>query len=1046
MRVQKELLIFGLAMVWTAVAYAQTVTIPYSMSFEENASEALDLSQNWVLNAGSQAAACNDRWMVGSSVHSDGKRALYIVSSDTLTTPCFGKQANLQFAYRDFKLPAGSYYLSFDWLNAAGADAALYVGYVVYTNPTAGSVTYITANSGSGVMPTALVAANNSGALYGKSTWQQYTFPRTINVSAASTGTYRLYVAWANKGGNTLADSVFGACVDNIQIVDSRVVPAKNIVPTSVSCDTVRLSWKGSADTYIVQYRKVGNNIWNTVNYDSSMGTSVLIEGLEEGSYNFRVRSISYDKDGKAMYGAYAYYQGEYLVYCADRHCLSYFDLHGANVKCTSGKTTYMGDLTTNMGAPFENVGIIDHGAESDLSRHTVCWDKTATDPRTGDKLRIVPSDALASVRLGNWRTGNEAEGITYTMTVDSAYSILLLRYAVVLEDPNHDSDEQPRFTIEICDAKGQKIDPVCGYINFAADATRKGWNTEGSGYYQVTWKDWTTIGLNLTDYVGQTLTIKLATYDCTLGGHYGYAYFTLDCTGATIETIGCGSDTHFAAEAPAGFAYKWMTQDGTIVSTQRMLDTYSIDSVEYTCRLSNLENSDCWFELKVLALPKFPISDGTWSYTPVDCKNRVSFKNRSYVQTRYNGEVYEDHSANRMGFRWDFGDGTESLLPDCTHDFPSEGGTFTVSLSTWLAEESADCISDTVFVVTIPAIGDTVVKDTVDICDGSYYDFGGTRYTDAGDYTYDGLSEAGCHILYMCQLRVHPTDENVLSDMHICYGDTFCLNDSVCYLSEKDGRFHYTFVNRYGCDSVVVANIRYADEILPVLDVTQMSEEVEEAVVRIGGSGYNYYTIDGGEQLTSPLFTTTEAGDYMFSFYNDLGCVDSVSVNIKSPCLRNRLFQRWNDIVAIYNNEYMQDTLEFVAYQWYEDEEPIEGATMSYYCAPGGLRIGAAYSCRVTLADGSQATVCPLIAQDLVTAPAQVSVAPTAVPQGGSTQVYMPAEGSVRCYDALGNMLSVSGMPAGKNILSLESLDKGMYLVQVTQPEGVSVHRITIQ
>ena len=95
------------------------------MSFEENASEALDLSQNWVLNAGSQSAACNDRWMVGNSVHSDGRRSLYIVSSDTLTVPCFGKPANLQFAYRDFKLPAGSYYLSFDWLNAANADALL---------------------------------------------------------------------------------------------------------------------------------------------------------------------------------------------------------------------------------------------------------------------------------------------------------------------------------------------------------------------------------------------------------------------------------------------------------------------------------------------------------------------------------------------------------------------------------------------------------------------------------------------------------------------------------------------------------------------------------------------------------------------------------------------------------------------------------------------------------------------------------------------------------------------------------------------------------
>ena len=626
MKIQQRLLLVAFALCATTGVYAQNVTVPYLMSFESSGADSKELADEWVLNAGAQASACTDRWIVGSSVHSDGRRALYIVSSDTAATPMFGKHANLQFAYRDLKLPAGSYYLSFDWMNEGDADAALYVGYVVYTNPSAGSVTYITANSASGIMPAALSGANNSGALYGKSTWQQYTFPRTINVSA-STGTYRLYVAWANKGGNTLADSVFGACVDNIQIVDSRVVPAKNIVPTSVSCDTVLLSWKGSADTYIVQYRKEGSNVWNTVNYDPSMGTSVLIEGLDEGSYSFRVRSISYDKDDNAMYGAYAYYQGEYLVYCADRHCLSYFDLHGSDVVCTYGKTKYMGSLQSNLQAPFENVGIIDYGAESNLSRHTVCWDKTATDPRTEGKLRIVPSDALASVRLGNWEIDNEAEGIIYTMTVDSAYSILLLRYAVVLEDPDHDEDEQPRFTIEICDAQGQKIDPVCGYINFAADATRSGWHTVGSGYDQVTWKDWTTIGLNLTDYAGQTLTIRLATYDCTLGGHYGYAYFTLDCTGATIETIGCGSDTHFAAEAPAGFAYKWMTQDGTVVSTQRMLDTYSVDSVEYTCRLSNLENADCWFELKVLALPKFPMADGTWSYTPVDCKNRISIR-----------------------------------------------------------------------------------------------------------------------------------------------------------------------------------------------------------------------------------------------------------------------------------------------------------------------------------------------------------------------------------------------------------------------------------
>lgn len=1045
MKVLKNCFFIGCYLCGVTALWAQNVTIPYSMSFEASGADSLELVQNWVLNAGPQASLCNDRWIVGSSVRSDGRQALYVVNSDTVDTPCFGEKANLQFAYRDFKFPAGSYYLSFDWLNAGDANTAMYVGYVYYTNPSAGAVAYITANATSGVMPAVLTNTNNSGALYGQSNWQSYTFANTINVSGAANGTYRLYVAWANKGNNVLADSVFGGCIDNIQIFDSRVALATDIAVTAVSCDTLLLTWKGSADTYVVQYRQVGKNNWTTVGYDPSMGTSVLLEGMEEGSYSFRVRSISYDSQGNAMYGAYAYCKDDYLVYCDDRHCLTYFDLTAPNVVCTYGTTWYSADSLTNSKKPFENIGMIDYGADSELSRHTVCWDKDATDPRTGGLLRIVPSDMRASVRLGNWNDDAEAEGITYTMTIDSASCILMLRYAVVLQDPDHSVDEQPRFTIEICGEDGEKIDPTCGYINFAADATREGWQSYGEGYDRVTWKDWTTIGLHLEDHIGETITVRLATYDCTLGAHFGYAYFALDCASATIESASCGADTHFSAEAPAGFAYRWTTQDGTVVSTTRNLDVISSDSMEYTCRLTNLEEAACWFELKVLALPKFPISDGTWAYTPVDCKNRVTFTNRSYVQTRYNGEVRNNYNQNLTGLRWDFGDGKESEQANCTHDFPATGGTYVVTLSTWLAEETTDCVDDTTFVVIVPAIGDTTMRDTVDICEGGYHEFGGSKRTESGDYAYDGESEAGCNVHYMCHLRVHPKDEIVLPDVHLCYGDTFCLSDT-CYLSPKDGEFRLNLTNQYGCDSLIIVNVHYADPIVPTLEVTQMSEYADEALVRLGGTGYTYYTINNGTNRTDDLFTTTEAGDYLFSFYNELGCVDTLSVNIRSACLRGRLFQRWNDIVAIYNKEYMQDTLEFVSYQWYEDDMPIEGATMSYYCAPDGLTIGAQYSCCVGLADGSQAMICPLIAENLVQRPQEVEVAPTVVAQGGSSRVYVPVDGQAVCYDALGAVLFAESLEAGSRMLSFAGLNRGVYLLRISQPDGIAVYRISVQ
>ena len=499
------------------------VSIPYSMGFEATGSDSTELADGlWVLNAGAQASQCNDQWMVGTAVRSDGRQSLYIVG-DTTLTPLFGTAANLQFAYRDFQFPAGSYTLSFDWMNAGGANTALYVGFVAYNpNVAMGAYTYVTANANSGVMPTVLTNNNCSGALYGKDTWQSYTFAKNINVSAGSTSVYRVYVAWANKGGATNAGTVIGGCVDNIQIVDARAPRPSNIQILSIACDTVELSWTGVADSYTVQYRKVGTNTWMNATYDESTPNKALVEGLEEGSYMFRVRGESMDTLGNTLYSAYTYAEDEYLVYCEDNHCVTYFNLEGPNVVCTTGNFD-----KGNLSAAFDLVGMVNYGAESQHSRHTVNWDKTATDPRTNNQLLLVPSNAMASVRLGNWQWGAECEGITYSIFVDQADSVLLMRYAIVLEDPGHEYSVQPRFIVQLTDEQGIQIDSGYGYHEFVPDSTRLYWHSENNG---TIWKDWSTIELNVSDYVGQTIHMRLATYDCSQGGHYGYAYFTLDC------------------------------------------------------------------------------------------------------------------------------------------------------------------------------------------------------------------------------------------------------------------------------------------------------------------------------------------------------------------------------------------------------------------------------------------------------------------------------------------------------------------------------------
>ena len=53
----------------------------------------------------------------------------------------------------------------------------------------------------------------------------------------------------------------------------------------------------------------------------------------------------------------------------------------------------------------------------------------------------------------------------------------MYLQYAVVLEDPDHTPEDQPRFTLEILNENNQLIDSICGFADFIA-SNSLGWNS----------------------------------------------------------------------------------------------------------------------------------------------------------------------------------------------------------------------------------------------------------------------------------------------------------------------------------------------------------------------------------------------------------------------------------------------------------------------------------------------------------------------------------------------------------------------------------------
>ena len=95
----------------TVFAWSQVATtFPYECSFEEGE----DLSA-WTLNYGNQNTT--DQWMVGTAVHSEGRRSLYISADGQ--NPNYGKTPNISVAVLKYKFPTmpnrQAYDVSFDW-------------------------------------------------------------------------------------------------------------------------------------------------------------------------------------------------------------------------------------------------------------------------------------------------------------------------------------------------------------------------------------------------------------------------------------------------------------------------------------------------------------------------------------------------------------------------------------------------------------------------------------------------------------------------------------------------------------------------------------------------------------------------------------------------------------------------------------------------------------------------------------------------------------------------------------------------------------------
>lgn len=1018
--------VFALAVLsvflFCSYAYAQNpvqISVPYSMGFELE--DSAKLSQ-WRLNDGADLSICKERWVIGTAVKTEGKRSLYI-SYDEGATCTFDTVWNTSYAYFDFTIPSGQYELSFDWRCLGGDET-----YMCAAVGIAKQMTSMDCNYERAEFPDYIQSFAESGyrVMRGCSRWQHVSVPFASN----GTRVYRLYFAWRNKNRDSKLPNPVSACVDNIQITTRNCAKPANLEAEVVG-DSVVVTWTGTSAQYCIEYRRYGREKWSV--QTGIRDERFVIEGLDEGAYDIRVRGVCNDVDTSAYT-----YRTSFGVYYPDRHCINYVDLHGEDVVATYG----------TFSNPYANIGVYDTAFTDDPKywRHTINWDPDEYDPRTGGRLKIVPEEEVASVRLGNWNVGAEGESLSFFYTVDGENaSILLLKYAVVLEDPNHGPADQPHFNLEILDEWGNLIDYTCGTADFYADSQRPGWNTFGS----VTWKDWTTIGLNLDAYDGERLEVRLTTRDCNWSGHFGYAYFTMGCAAAKIVSTSCGDDAQMSIAAPSGFAYEWFDKyDNPVPDSIKSEDGRTLlidpsDTTTYRCHLTYIEEETCGFDLYSSCLPRYPIAEFEWQYEPANCQNRVKFINKSHIMTKFNNVTEHHYDQPCDEYEWDFGNGQVGSEKNPVIIFPNKGGFFNVVLYASIAE--GRCVKDTSLIIFLPSIGDKELRIDTTICEGGYIVFGPQYAGEEREYVNVWKTSAGCDSTVYLDLHLSPQSTEQLPDTTICAEIPLTI-DGQTYKSHESGKFYRFYTNQYGCDSTLWMNVTVLDSILPEITVREMSDSPNSGAIFIGGAGFDYYTVDGGEPQTADSITGLNGGLYVLEFFNDFGC-SVVREAAVSVCMPGWVYQRWGDVLSLKNAEALDTdsaTHIFTDFQWYKNNEAIAGANLSYLYVAEGLDPADSYYLEMTrVSNGEKVTTCPF-RPTAVEDQKVVYVYPSPVQVGGTLTVKVSEAASLTIVNMFGDIALTQALSEGTNSITME-VPAGIYVVQVQIGSETRVCRISV-
>ena len=325
-------------------------------------------------------------------------------------------------------------------------------------------------------------------------------------------------------------------------------------------------------------------------------------------------------------------------------------------------------------------------------------------------------------------------------------------------------------------------------------------------------------------------------------------------------------------------------------------------------------------------------------------------------------------------------------------------------------------CDSTLYLHLTIAPSGDSIWTDSM--CIGETYMLFERAITQAGYYEMRHENYWGCETNYKLTLENIPATIFHLSVEPVCYDEE-------------------------GVASNYILRYTYEGEFAPV----SYSLRYDSIAHSIGFEDEEDVPLYGAKTLSLPVPSVAAKSyprpgyyDAVISFKNGVCQTDSLmrypfKMEMRYPSWITE--QRHNDVIALLNEKYNGGGYTWSAYQWYENDQLMEGQTKPYLHVPTGLTPDAAYSVALTRTDDNVTVrTCPLIAtykiDAIVPTMGYLSVTPTCVVTGHPyVNILSRHDGNYRVTTDNGQHVSDGIFRADVTEIRLPE-SEGLYIVQL--------------